>query len=81
MFSLEAFYRVYDLEANSFYASVLRMDVEQRVDNCFFKINTTQIFCKQDFGMLGWKQWFNSNEQKEIIEKFPTFKIEPDYEK
>lgn len=72
MFTLEAFYRGYDIDATPIYRPDLG---EERVENCFYMINSTEVFCKEEYGMLGWKQWFSINEQEEIIDKFPTIKI------
>lgn len=73
MFTLEAFYRGYDVDTKPIF-NPSKSDV--RDENCFYKINSTNVFCKKDFGMLGWKQWFYEEEQIQIIDKFPTFKID-----
>lgn len=75
MFSLEAFYRGYDLEPTPLHNPNVG---EERIENCYYKENTTDVFCKENYGMLGWKQWFSYEEQNDIIEKFPTIKIGED---
>ena len=78
-FSLEAYYRGYDVnEYEQFKTTNLQIlePVDIRIGSCYINdVGTT--FCKDEYGMLGWKQWFTPNEQKEIIDKFPTLKIEP----
>lgn len=73
MFSLEAFYRGYDIDATPVYSPDIG---KERIENCFYKPNSTDAFCKEEYGMLGWKQWFSTDEQVVIIDKFPTVKID-----
>jgi|APSaa5957512535_1039671.scaffolds.fasta_scaffold00325_49 hypothetical protein len=80
MFVIEAHYQGYDV-ADDMYEignhKVMKPD-QARDGSCYVMENSTKTFCKSDYGMMGWKQWFTTSEHQQIIDKFPTVQIEPD---